>query len=144
MECKKCGKTINEFETYCDDCKLLLNKEKELDKLIDENKELNKLEITKEVETLQSFKDEKKESESSLKEDLKDLVNIGELEMNLDEKDNKVPLFIIGIIVGLLIIILLVFLFWRGLFVIYKLLLWMQKVEVQQKSSCMTDFCKFQ
>ena len=52
MECKKCGKGISEFEIYCDDCKEILKKEKELDKLIIENKELNKLEITKEVETL--------------------------------------------------------------------------------------------
>ena len=108
MECKKCGKSINKQEEYCDDCKLLLKKEKELDKLIDKNKALNKLEITKEVETLNNFKDVKKESSSSLKEELKDLVNIEEIEMNLDEKDSKVSSFVIGIIIGLIIIVLLV------------------------------------
>ena len=70
MECKKCGKAIEEYELYCDDCKELLKKEKELDKLIIENKELNKLEITKEIETLQNFKDDNKEDSLSLKEEL--------------------------------------------------------------------------
>ena len=105
MECKKCGKSISEFELYCDDCKELLKQEKELDKLIIENKELNKLEITKEVETLQNFKDEQKETSSSLKEELKDLVNIEEIESSLKEKDNKKIVIIIFSIIILMILV---------------------------------------
>ena len=114
MECKKCGKSISEFEIYCDDCKEILKQEKELDKLIIENKELNKLEITKEVETLQNFKDEQKENPLDLKEELKDLVNIEEIESGLKEKDNKKTIIIVlSIIASILlvtsIVLLLIF-----------------------------------
>lgn len=108
MECKKCGKSISEFEIYCDDCKELLKKEKELDKLIIENKELNKLEITKEVDTLHNFKDEQKETPSNLKEELKDLVNIEEIESSLKENDNKKTIIIIFSIIGLITLIALI------------------------------------
>jgi len=109
MECKKCSKSISEFEIYCDDCKELLKKEKELEELIIENKELNKLEITKEVETLQNFKDEQKESSSSLKEELKDLVNIEEIESSLTEKENKKAIIVIVIsIISIILIISIV------------------------------------
>lgn len=105
MKCKKCDKIIEDYEIYCDDCKELLKKEKELDKLIMENKELNKLEITKEVDTLQNFKDEKQEDSLNLKDELKDLVNIEELEYSLKEKDNKKTLIIV-IISGVLLFII--------------------------------------
>lgn len=108
MECKKCGKAIDEYELYCNDCKELLKKEKELDKLILENKELNKLEITKEVETLQNFKDEKKEDSLSLKEELKDIVNIEEIESNIKEKDNKKTIIIIASVISLICLIICV------------------------------------
>lgn len=106
MECKKCGKSIDEYELYCNDCKELLRKEKELDELIIENKELNKLEITKEVETLQNFKDEQKETQSSLKEELKDLVNIEEIESGLSEKDNKKTIIIVASTISLICLII--------------------------------------
>lgn len=105
MECKKCRKSISEFEIYCDDCKELLKQEKELDKLIIENKELNKLEITKEIETLHNFQDEQKETPLSLKEELKELVNIEEIESSLREKDNKKTIIIIiSIVVSIILI----------------------------------------
>ena len=90
MKCKKCGKIIDDYEIYCNDCKELLRKEKEYNKLIEENKELNKFEITKEVETLKNFNDEVKEDSFSLKDELKDLVNIEEIENSLKENGLKV------------------------------------------------------
>lgn len=109
MKCKKCGIEIDDFEMYCDGCKKILKKEKELDKLVVENKELNKLEITKEVETLEKFKDEKKESIRDLKEELKDIVNIEEEEIK--EKNNRLAIIIaiISIFISISIIFVSVF-----------------------------------
>lgn len=104
MKCGKCQKTIEDSEKYCKDCKKILNKENELNRLIDENRTLNKFEITKEVETLHDFKDEKKENSSSLKEELKDIVNIDEIELSLDGNSNKKNIMIVSIIVVSLII----------------------------------------
>ena len=44
MLCNKCGKEISGIEEYCDECRSLLNEE-ELNNLIEQNKELNKLSI---------------------------------------------------------------------------------------------------
>ena len=108
MKCEKCGKEIDELEKYCDDCK----NENELDKLIVENKELNKHEITKELETLQNFKEEKKENTLELKEKLKNIVNIEE-EEEFKLNDNKKTIIILSIvgtlIIALVIICLLIF-----------------------------------
>jgi len=102
MECKNCGKQISDIEQYCDECRALL-KEEELNKLIEENKELNKLEITKELETLDNI-EEKKENETYLKEELKDLINFEE-----EEKEEKKYIIIIAsiIIIFLLVITLI-------------------------------------
>lgn len=109
MECKKCGKIIDDYEIYCNDCKELLRKEKEYNNLIEENKELNKFEITKEVETLKNFNDEVKEDSFSLKDELKDLVNIEEIENSLKENDNKKIIIIIGYILIFILISVLIF-----------------------------------
>ena len=95
MECKKCGIGIDEFELYCNDCKELLKKEKEYEILVLKNKELNKFEITKEVENLQNFKDEAPVDKLSLKEELKDIVNIEDVEFNLNQNNNKKTIIII-------------------------------------------------
>lgn len=111
MECKKCGKSIDEFNDFCSDCKELLESEKELDKLIFENKELNKLEITKEVVELTDIKEEKKEDIKTLKEELMDIVNIQEVEEQ--EKENKNIIIIVTvltvIVITLIITLILIF-----------------------------------
>ena len=56
MKCKKCGKEISDTFKYCDECREQL-KQEEFNKLVEENKELNKLEITKELETLDNIKE---------------------------------------------------------------------------------------
>lgn len=104
MECKKCGKKIDELNIYCEECKELINKEKELSFLIDKNKELNKLETTKELDTLNDFKNDKKETFSSLKDDLKDIVNIGEEELKLDSDKSSIVIVIVSIVLSLSII----------------------------------------
>ena len=102
MECKKCGKKIGELEEYCDECK-------QLNDLIEKNKELNKLEITKEIDTLNNFNDEKSENNEYLKEELKDIVNIKE-EEKINRKTLIIIISIIAIVLVLItIIILLVF-----------------------------------
>lgn len=102
MECKKCGKEISETFEYCDECRNLL-KEKELNKLIEQNKELNKLEITKELETLDNL-EEKNESETYLKDELKDLINFDEEE----KEEKKNILIIVSVIVVFLLVIALI------------------------------------
>ena len=77
MECKKCGKKVSDIEEFCDECRNLL-KEDELSKLIEANKELNKLEITKELETLDKI-EEKNESETYLKDELNDIPLLNKL-----------------------------------------------------------------
>lgn len=108
MECKRCSKKIEEFEIYCDDCKEVLKQEKEFTELIDKNKELNKLEITKEIDNLDSFKDEKNENIIDLKEELKDIVNIEEIET---ETNNKKIIIIVSCVVVLLLILIIILLF---------------------------------
>lgn len=107
MECKKCGKQISDTFEYCDECRDLL-KEEELNKLIEENKELNKLEITKELETLDNI-EEKKENEVYLKEELKDLINFDEEEK--EEKKNIIIIVSLITIFLLIIALILVVLF---------------------------------
>ena len=107
MECKKCGKEISDTFEYCDECRNLL-KEEELNKLIDENKELNKLEITKELETLDNI-EEKNESETYLKDELKDLINFDEEEK--EEKKNIIIIVSIAVIFLLVIGLILVVIF---------------------------------
>ena len=109
MECKKCGKKIDELDIYCDECKKIINQEKKLDKLIDKNKKMNKLEITKEVETLNNFKDENNESASSLKDELKDIVNIGDEEIKLENSKIAIIISIIATIISIGIIGIAVF-----------------------------------
>jgi len=104
MKCKKCGKEIDELNIYCDECKKQIKKEKELSYLIDDNKKMNKLEITKELDTLKNFNDDKKEPFSSLKEDLKDIVNIEDEELKLDSDKSSIIIITISIIMSLLVI----------------------------------------
>ena len=99
MKCKKCGKEISDTFKYCDECREQL-KQEEFNKLVEENKELNKLEITKELETLDNIK-ETNENEDFLKDELKDLVNFEDEEK--EEKKNII--IVISIIVIFLLVI---------------------------------------
>ena len=103
MECKRCTKKIDDLEIYCEDCKKILNKE--LDELIDENKKLNELEATIEIETIHDLKDDLKEI-VDIKEDTKEI----NVEENLNEvkKDNKNKIIIIISIISILLVILIV------------------------------------
>ena len=115
MKCKKCGKNIDEYEIYCNDCNELLKKENEYNKLVEKNKELNKFEITKEVETLNNFKDENKADEFSLKEELKDIVNIEEIESDLVKNNVKtIIIVLITITLFLILIFTLVFILFKN------------------------------
>jgi len=109
MVCKNCGKNIDDLDIYCDECKKNLNQEKKLNDLIDKNKEMNKLEITKEVETLDNFKDEKNESASSLKDELKDIVNIDAEEIKIENSKMAIIVAIVSTIISLGIIGIAVF-----------------------------------
>lgn len=97
MECKKCGKEISVTFEYCDECRELL-KEEEFNRLIEENKKLNKLEITKELETLDNI-EEVNENDEYLKEELKDLINFEEEE----KEEKKTVIIIVSIICSVIL-----------------------------------------
>ena len=58
MKCKNCGKGIEENKIFCDDCEKIMKensskaKVKELEELIENEKSLNDLENTKELNNL--------------------------------------------------------------------------------------------
>lgn len=111
MKCKNCGNEIDELEIYCGQCKELLKKEKQLEKLIDENKKLNELEATIEMENLDELVNLKLET-SSLKDELKDIVKIDEEELNLNKDDsNKKTIIITTSIIATILISILVIIF---------------------------------
>ena len=99
MKCKKCLKEIDEVEIYCEECKQKLEQETQLNELIDENIELNKLEITKEIEILDELKEENFKS-LDIKEELKDIVKIDEFE----KKESSKKIIIIGTVLFCLIL----------------------------------------
>ena len=104
MKCKNCGKEVDVLEEYCDECKQVAIQE-ELNVLIEENKELNKLENTKELDELSNLKEELIE-ENDLKKELKDIVKIDEEEIKSNKTNNKLIIVICTIIIVLLIIII--------------------------------------
>ena len=108
MKCKNCGKEVDVLEEYCDECKQVAIQE-ELNVLIEENKELNKLENTKELDELSNLKEELIE-ENDLKKELKDIVKIDEEEIKSNKTNNKLIIVICTIIIVLLIIIIFLFL----------------------------------
>jgi len=110
MECKKCGKSINDLEIYCEECKNIIKKEQEFNTLVNKNRELNKLENTKEVPTLNDFTDEKKEDSNKIREELKNIVNFNDDDLKINN-DSKAPLIIaiITILISISIIVIAVY-----------------------------------
>lgn len=107
MLCKRCNKEIDKLEIYCDECKEILQKEKELESLIEENKKMNELESTKEFENLDKQIEEKLEG-SNIREKLEDIVNNIDEELAIyEKKDNKKIVIILLIILTVLLSILL-------------------------------------
>lgn len=102
MYCRRCNKKIDEEKIYCSVCDELINRIKEFDKLVDENKKLNELESTIEIENLDKLVEEKIE-EDVLKEELKDIVKIDKEETKVSKKKNKKTLIIIISIMVLII-----------------------------------------
>ena len=124
MKCRNCGKTIDEFEIFCEDCKKELKavsskqEVNELEKLIEDQNELNKLEETKELNNLNDLVDERLNIEASdNKEEFtqeleKPTTRVEKLE-NLENKNNKKSkktLIIVLSIIGVLLIAITVFL----------------------------------
>lgn len=125
MKCSKCGKEIQEHETFCNICKKDLRKSssrgdvRELEELIEEQKKLTDLENTKELENLHNLIEEELEN-------FNDSIAIQNLEIKreINEKDkeeiknkskksknNKKKLvIIISIIFSILIILLMILL----------------------------------
>ena len=110
MECKNCLTKIEDTEIYCEDCKQKFEQENQLNELIDENKELNHLEKTKEIDVLKPLNEEIFVP-SNLKEELKEIVKIDEIEK---ENNLKKTIIIISIIFALIVSIFICFLFFKN------------------------------
>lgn len=107
MKCKRCLKEIEETENYCEECK---KAENQFNQLVEENIELNKLEITKEVEELHQLNDDNFEL-VEIKDELKDIVKIDDEE----EKNNiKKIIIIIASIFSVVVSILVCLLFFKN------------------------------
>ena len=122
MRCKNCGKDIDEFEIFCNDCKKELRatsskqEVNELERLIEDQNELNKLEETKELDNLSELlKQELIQEEDVVKESIENTEEIQttRVEKFDDQKPKKsrktliIVLSIVGVLVIALIVILL-------------------------------------
>lgn len=113
MKCKNCGVKISDLEIYCDECKEILKQEKEnreFKKLAIENKKLNELEATIEIDVLETLDKKIEEEQKEIvenKEKNEDTKEIIEIKEEIIEKpDNKKKIIIICSIVLLVLIIL--------------------------------------
>lgn len=121
MECKRCTKKIDEFETYCEECKKVLNNEKEYNELVDQNKKLNELEATIEIETITDLKDDIKENidikedtkeikvEENLKRSTEDMEEFKDINKNNKKKIILIISVILVVITLIIIAIILIF-----------------------------------
>lgn len=111
MKCKNCGVKISDLEIYCDECKEILRQEKEnteFNKLAEQNKKLNELEATIEIDNLYDLdKKIEKEQETfdSKDENTKEIIEIKEAKETLEKTSNKKNVIIIISSIILLIII---------------------------------------
>jgi len=122
MKCKNCGVKISDLEIYCDECKEILKQEREneeFNKLALENKKLNELENTIEIDTLDSLeekieetKEEVEEKKEEVTEDTKEIIE--KQEEIIEKTNNKKKIVIITLIslffaIGLILVLLFVF-----------------------------------
>lgn len=122
MKCNRCGKEIEEIEIFCDDCKKHLREfssrreVKELEELIENQKNFEDLENTKELVNLDKLVDEELIKEEIIeenfeKESVKDVVKDIAREdsefsdIEKEEKKKKKIIIIVSIALGVLILI---------------------------------------
>lgn len=104
MRCNNCGKEIEEYETFCDECKKILKNSssreevKELERLIEEQKKLNDLDATKVLEDLENLVAEKLEEENDKETldgltkqiDLENIIQVTNDEIKEPVEDKKI------------------------------------------------------
>lgn len=123
MRCKNCNKEISEFEIFCEDCKNEMKKisskkdVKELENLIDEHKNINDLESTKELVNLNTLVEDELKKENTIEELFKDENIKKDLDTSISDEikhNNKKNLIIITSIVAFLVLtIVLVLVFFK-------------------------------
>lgn len=121
MRCKSCGKEIAKYEIFCEDCKERMKTTssreelKELERLIEENKNNEDLQMTKELPSIENIESVIEEKTSVDVSELYNTENTNELETreerNQDKKiseQKKILIIIVSIIAFLVIVILVI------------------------------------
>ena len=115
MRCRHCSKEIDEFEIFCDECKKNLRKNsskddvKEFEKLVDEHKNIDDLEQTKELNTLKNLVVEEIEKETIDENKIEEEVEIDVDFADIKTNNKKTIIIIISVILGLIILGLVLF-----------------------------------
>ncbi len=127
MKCKNCGKEIQENEVFCNNCKNQLNsisskdKVNELEDLIEDQKKLNDLEITKELFDLNKFVVEEPKNDLVVDENIEqhnsqrlvgdfksDDINEALQNNNYNKKNKKKIIIITSIVVIIIVIVIFI------------------------------------
>ena len=124
MRCKNCGKEIMEYEIFCDKCKEELrnssSKEEvdELEELINNHTDLNKLEDTKPLDDLNKLVSEELNSDNNYSETIEiDSSKIEETRLEKfeniekEKKSKKVKIILISIISFILVVLIILIAF---------------------------------
>jgi len=120
MKCNRCGKEIDELEIFCDDCKKYLKefssrkKVKELEELIEDQRNFDDLENTKELVDLDKIvKEELKKEETIvdkkeiIRQDVKEIAREDNefIDIEKEEKKKRKIIIIVSIVLSILAII---------------------------------------